>query len=152
MKNYIIIVILFLMIPFKSIAGPFTDTLSRCIVISTTANEQTKLVNWVFRWVSDHPELKSELGNVYTDSQKIKADVYAAEIFTELLTKRCKNETYEALKYEGDIAIEIAFSSLGQVAMLKMLQDKTVIENSEKFTKYVDFKIFEELFGDLYNE
>ena len=86
------------------------------------------------------------------DRQKVKADVYAAEIFTDLLTKKCKNETYEAIKYEGDIAIENAFSSLGEVAMLKMLQNESVIKNSEEFLKYVDFEKFEELFGDLYSE
>ena len=152
MKTLIIIFVIFLSLQFKTYAGPFADALSRCVVISTNEVEQTKLIYWVVRWLSEHPELKYELGDVYTGSQKVKADVYAAEIFTELLTNKCKNETYEAIKYEGDVAIENAFSTLGEVAMLKMLQDETVIKNSEEFLKYVDSKKFEELFGDLYNE
>ena len=140
------------MLPLKSFAGPFTDSLSKCIVISTNEREQAKLVNWVFRVVSEHPVIKSEIGNVFTDSQKTKSDVHVAEIFTELLTKRCKKEAYEAIKYEGNYALENAFESLGEVAMAKMMEDRKVLESIQQFTKYVDYNKFEEIFGELYSE
>ncbi len=48
--------------------------------------------------------------------------------------------------------MESAFESLGEVAMVKMMEDRKVIESIEQFTKYIDDNKFEEVFGELYSE
>ena len=112
-------------------AGPFTDNLSRCLVRSTSDGDIKKLVNWIFRVVTDHPHIKNNVGSVYSPTQKTKADVHAAEIFTTLLTETCREEAREALKYEKEIALFKSFETLGQVAMSKMMSDRNVMQSSQ---------------------
>ena len=128
------------------VAGPFTDNLSRCLVRSTSDGDIKKLVNWIFRVVADHPHIKNNVGNVYSQTQKTKADVHAAEIFTTLLTETCKGEAQEALKYEREIALFKSFETLGQVAMTKMMTDRNVMKSSQEFEKYLDLQKFLKVF------
>tara|TARA_B100001059_G_C17259390_1_gene298165 strand:- start:5 stop:451 length:447 start_codon:yes stop_codon:yes gene_type:complete len=130
----------------KVSAGPFTDNLTRCILVSTDEDDYTKLVNWIFRVVAEHPDIKSDVGDVYSKNQKIMADVNLAEVFTKLLTKRCKTESIQAFKYEQDIALFESFKILGEISMQKMMADPAVSKSVEEFTKYMDEKAIEELF------
>ena len=127
-------------------AGPFTDNLSRCLVRSTSDGDIKKLVNWIFRVVADHPHIKNNVGSVYSPTQKTKADVHAAEIFTTLLTETCREEAQEALKYEREIALFKSFETLGQVAMSKMMSDRNVMQSSQEFEKYMDLNKFQKFF------
>jgi hypothetical protein len=104
----------------KVIAGPFTDNLTRCIILSTSDTDYKKLVNWMFRVFSEHPYLKSNVGSVYSENQKTKADVNIAEILGNLLTKRCRAEAIAAAKYEPDTAIKESFRMLGELAVKKI--------------------------------
>ena len=145
----LVLIILVSVFSNKTFAGPFTDSLSKCIVLSTSDSEHSKLVNWIFRVVSEHPDIK---GSVYSENQKTMADVNTAEIFTDLLTERCKKEAYEAIKFEGEEALENSFNMLGEVAMQKMMEDRKVLESIQNFIKYIDYEKFEYIFGDLYNK
>ena len=116
----------------KVSAGPFTDNLTRCIVVSTSDDDYKKLVNWIFRVVSEHPHIKSNVGDVYSKIQKIKADVNLAEIFTKLLTRRCKTEAIQAFKYEQDIALFESFKMLGEISMQKLMEDPAVSKSVEE--------------------
>ena len=130
----------------KVSAGPFTDNLTRCILVSTDEDDYTKLVNWIFRVVAEHPDIKSDVGDVYSKNQKIMADVNLAEVFTKLLTRECRTESIQAFKYEQDIALFESFKMLGEISMQKMMEDPAVSKSVEEFTKYMDEKAIEELF------
>ena len=130
----------------KVSAGPFTDNLTRCILVSTSDDDYTKLVNWIFRVVAEHPDIKSDVGDVYSKNQKIMADVNLAEVFTKLLTRECRTESIQAFKYEQDIALFESFKMLGEISMQKMMEDPAVSKSVEEFTKYMDEKAIEELF------
>ena len=130
----------------KVSAGPFTDSLTRCILVSTGEDDYTKLVNWIFRVVAEHPDIKSDVGDVYSKNQKIMADVNLAEVFTKLLTRECRTESIQAFKYEQDIALFESFKMLGEISMQKMMEDPAVSKSVEEFTKYMDEKAIEELF------
>ena len=130
----------------KVSAGPFTDSLTRCILVSTSDDDYTKLVNWIFRVVAEHPDIKSDVGDVYSKNQKIMADVNLAEVFTKLLTRECRTESIQAFKYEQDIALFESFKMLGEISMQKMMEDPAVSKSVEEFTKYMDEKAIEELF------
>ena len=130
----------------KVSAGPFTDNLTRCILVSTGKDDYTKLVNWIFRVVAEHHDIKSDVGDVYSKNQKIMADVNLAEVFTKLLTRECRTESIQAFKYEQDIALFESFKMLGEISMQKMMEDPAVSKSVEEFTKYMDEKAIEELF------
>ncbi len=48
------------------------------------------------------------------------------ELFVNLVTKRCKKETADALKYEGPDVFKTGFGVLGKVAMTGIMKDKNV--------------------------
>ena len=127
-------------------AGPFTDNLSRCLVVSTDQSDRNTLANWVFRVMAEHPNIKRKIGDVYPEIQKIRADLDVAEIFTKLLIERCPTEAKEALLYEEEIAFQTAFEVLGKVAMQELMSDPAVAGEVEKFTKYIDMEAWTRAF------
>ena len=122
-----------------AIAGPYTDKLSTCLVLSTGDADKFKLANWVFRVMSEHPHIKNSIGNVYSPNQQTLADVQAAELFMRLLSKDCINESREAFRYESD-AWATAFETLGEQAFTVMMTNAEVTSGLEKFIEYVDME------------
>lgn len=145
-RSFFFLFVVFISFSNKAYSGPFTDNLTRCIVVSTSDDDYKKLVNWIFRLVAEHPHIISNIGEVYSKVQKANADGNIAEIFTELLTKRCRKEAVQAFKYEEDIAFFESFKTLGEVAMQKMMEDPAVSKSAELFTKYLDVGAIEEIF------
>ena len=122
-----------------AIAGPSTDRLSTCLVLSTGDTDKLKLANWVFRVMSEHPHIKNNIGNVYSPNQKTLADVQIAELFMRLLSEDCINESREAIRYEND-AWATAFETLGEQAFSVLMTDAEVTISLETFIQYVDME------------
>ena len=120
-------------------AGPFTDKLETCLLRSTSLDDKRKLVNWVFRMAAQHPEIKNEIGDVYTPAQLTKADVNMAEIVSKLTLKSCRSETREAFLYEEE-CFGVAFESLGAHAMSEIMTNESVEEASQAWFQYFDEK------------
>ncbi|MBW8882176.1 MAG: hypothetical protein JF615_12375, partial [Asticcacaulis sp.] len=59
-------------------------------------------------------------------------------LFTRLLAENCAKETSEAIKTDGDTAMENAFEALGQKAFGGLTSDPAVSASSQQFVKYVD--------------
>ena len=119
-------------------AGPFTDNLSRCLVVSADEIDRNALIHWVFRIIAEHPDIKNKTGNVFSESQKTRSDLDVAEVFTKLLVDKCPSETREAWQYEQELALQVAFGVLGKVAMQELMTHPVVNVEAEKFTKYLD--------------
>ena len=86
-----------------------------------------------------------EMSNV-TLEQGDEISKQMAEIFNELITVRCKDETIEAFKYEGQATFEESFQVLGEVAMTELMTNNKVNSYMEGFTKYLDTEALENLF------
>lgn len=127
-------------------AGPFTDSLSRCLVVSVDTRDKTDLMNWMARLITEHPEIKNSVGEVYSDIEAVKSDVAVARLFEKLLTVNCRQEAIEAVRYEENIALEESFKVLGQIAMRDLMADPSVSAVMEQFTKYIDESRFVEIF------
>src|SRR5512143_2048924 len=110
--------------PISSYAGPYGDDMAKCLVRSTTSEDKTALVRWMFAMMSLHPAVKTMA--TVSDEQRTAASKHIADIFQELLTKSCVNETKDAVKYEGEVTIASSFSVLGQVAARELFQDPNV--------------------------
>lgn len=125
-------------IPSISIAGPYGDTLSKCLVSSTTAQDKTDLVTWIFVMMSQHPEVKS-LSKVTVD-QLENSNKKTGLIFQRLLTQSCISETKDAIRYEGSDALGQSFNLLGQVAAREIFSAPSVAAGMAGFIKYIDKK------------
>ena len=125
-----------LLISISAKAGPYGDSLAKCLVSATTATEKTTLIRWIFATVALHPQVQAYTS--FTQEQRDQLNKNTARVFERLLTDSCGKETLEAVKYEGANTIENAFSLLGQVAMRELFTDPKVAAGMEGFAKELD--------------
>lgn len=114
-------------------AGPYGDTLGKCLVSSTSTADRTMLIRWLFVALSLHPDVQSL--SAITVQQREQINKETARIMERLLTESCVKETREAMKYEGADTIEKAFSLLGEAAMRELISDPKVAAGVEDLTK-----------------
>ena len=119
-------------------AGPFADEMAKCLVTSTNNRDTTKLIKWIFKVYSDHPEVSYMVD--LSDREKKVIDKDMADIFTRLLSEDCIDETKKALNYEGDTVMFNAFRILGQVAAKGFNDNPDVTISIKKFVELVDYE------------
>jgi hypothetical protein len=117
-------------------AGVYTDDLTKCLVRSADANDQTRLMQWMFGLIALNPAVKPNAA--ITAQEREGFDRGAATLMQRLLTVDCRKETVAALKYEGPSAIESSFRVLGEVAVRGLMSDPTVAAGVRNFTAYID--------------
>lgn len=145
MKRGLFLVLASLAFVSVSNAGPFSDDLSKCLVESTTAADKSALVKWIFAMASLHPEVKAT--SSLTDEQRTALSKGTAALFTDLVTKRCKEKTLAALKHEGPSTLEASFNLLGQAAMVELIANPEVAKGLAELANYFDEDQFEAAFG-----
>src|SRR5690242_19661575 len=72
-------------------AGIYTDDLSKCLVNSTSDQQKSILVQWVFAIAARHPSVKP-LSSV-SDTKRDCLNKGVADLFTVLLTQTCRKDT-----------------------------------------------------------
>lgn len=123
-------------------AGPYSDELSKCLVESTTSADKAALVKWMFATASLHPAVKS-IAPV-TDADRRRANRDTARLFERLVADVCLGQTRQAVKYEGDVALQTAFQLLGQVAARELFDDPAVAKGLEDLQQHFDGKRLEQ--------
>lgn len=124
-------------------AGVYSDELAKCVVKKTTARDKVNLIKWMFTVITLHPALKS-LASVTTE-ERDKNNRVVAKMFENLLISSCKTEAGDAVRYEGNSAIESAFQVLGQVAARELFTNPAVSAGMADMAKYFDKKKFQEI-------
>jgi len=119
-------------------AGPLGDDLARCLVSSSTAQDKTEIVRWVFTAVAAHPAVK-QMASV-TDAQREAASKAMGDLITRLLTVNCADATGKAVRGEGLSSIDTSFAALGQAAIQDLFSDPGVGAALSSMEKYVDVK------------
>ncbi len=119
-----------------AVAGPYADSLAKCLVDSTDESARNELVRWMFAAMSLHPAVTS-LSSVSAE-QLEDASRTAAGIYMELLTQTCQSEAQDAVKYEGATTIESSFNILGQVAGRELFASPDVAAALERLASYFD--------------
>ena len=117
-------------------AGTYSDDLGKCFVRSTTADDKRALVQWIFAIMALNPSVKP-LANI-TDGQRDGFNRQVGALMQRLFTVDCRSQAVDALKYEGNIAVESSFELLGKAAMSELLADPAVAAHGSEFIKYVD--------------
>ena len=124
-------------------AGIYTDDLSRCLVKSTTADDQNAFMVWMFTAISRHPSIKN-YSNL-NDAQRDQAAAKAGEMMQRLMTVDCHAETVASLKYEGSGGVSAAFEVFGAAAMRGLTTDPEVAKGMEALAQHLDESKFEAL-------
>ena len=117
-------------------AGPYTDDLSKCLVKVTTDADRTVIVQWLFAMIALHPSVKSMA--TVSDADRTALTQKAAGVMEHLLTVSCQSETRDAVKYEGNGAVETSFNVLGQVAARDLLSNPQVAAGVADLQKFID--------------
>jgi hypothetical protein len=126
-------------------AGPYTDDLSKCLVASTSDQDKTQLVEWIFFSLSLNPKI-SPYAQV-SPAQREVADKGLAKLFERLVAESCSTQTKQAVQYEGTAALSESFRLLGQVAAQEIFKDPAVAAGTSKFAEYLDEKKINQALG-----
>ncbi len=137
------IAIVALLVVAEAQAGIYSDDMARCLVKSTSPEDKTALVRWVFAIASLHPGV----ADVAAMSAKMReqTDRTVAALFERLVTEDCRTESQDAMRYEGPDAFEQSFQVLGEVAMTELMAHQAVGAGFQAFTQYIDESKFEAL-------
>jgi len=138
MKNYIkkLFVGLCIAGSANSSAGIYSDDLSRCLVESSSADDKTVLVKWMFTSMSLHPQVKSM--SAVTSKDLEASSKAAADMFVKLLTVTCKTQAKKAIQYEGAVAIQQGFTIFGQVAGRELFSNPEVAKGLSGIERHMD--------------
>lgn len=117
-------------------AGPYGDDLSKCLVKSTTDKDKSDLVRWIFAATSLHPDVNSLV--TVSDAQRTEMTRTVGALFERLLTKSCRAEYRDAMKYEGEQTLIVSFGVLGQVAMKGLMEHPAVNNGIGELDNFVN--------------
>ena len=117
-------------------AGTSSDELSTCLTNSTSGKDRINLARWVFAGMAAHPEV-ANIANVIPE-KKDEINKTMANLLTRLIAEDCKKEINITVKNDSQAALKLAFESLGRMAMLELMSNKSVSEEFDSMDKYVD--------------
>lgn len=83
-------------------------------------------IRWIYVAMSSHPDVAA-LSNI-SPEKRGQLNREAASLIVELLTVRCKDESQQAVKYEGGDSFKAGFEQLGRVAMQGLMSHPDVKE------------------------
>ena len=126
-------------------ATPSSDALGECLVDKTTGHDRKLLARWVFVTMAAHPELHDMF--VMTDQTRDAANQETANLFMRLVTVDCVNETRTAVDKDGALAMKLAFSKLGEVAMQELMTNPAVQASFGALDHYLDRDKLRDTFG-----
>ncbi|MGW8248877.1 MAG: hypothetical protein ACWGOV_12300 [Acidiferrobacterales bacterium] len=128
-------------------AGIYGDDMAKCLVRSTTTQDRSVLVKWIFAAAASNPEVKSMVS--VSEHQRNRLNKSIAKLFERLLTDSCRKETQAAYKYEGKATISSSFNLLGQVAGRELFSDPNVTKSVSGLAQYIDKEKMNDLFASV---
>jgi hypothetical protein len=114
-----------------------TQQLSQCLAETTSGKDRKDLARWVFFAMASHPEIK-QFTSPSAAGAEAETNKTMADLFTRLLADSCMRQAQAAFKEGGAKAIEIAFQTLGQLAMQELMTNPDVNASMARFEKSLD--------------
>jgi ABC-type transporter MlaC component len=142
-----LVTLLLLLVSGPVIAQSSTGALSQCLADSTSGKDRKDLARWVFFAMASHPKIKQFTSAAATAAEDETHKVMAG-LFTKLLADSCLRQTQAAYKEGGAKAIEIAFQTLGQLAMQELMTNPDVSASMGRFEKQLDQSKLAKVFGN----
>jgi hypothetical protein len=131
-----LLVTLSILASMHAVAGPYGDDMAKCLVKSSSPEDQTVFIKWLFAAMALHPDVAS-LATI-TVQQRDEFSKRAGALFQRLLTESCRSETQLAIRYEGPATIQYAFQVFGQAAAGNLFANPSVAVGMKDLTKYID--------------
>lgn len=131
--------------PHAAKAGVFSDELSKCLVQHTSDDDKIALTRWIFVVMAAHPSNASIV--TVDEPTRMQVSRKTAELFQRLLTASCRQQTADAMKYEGTAALTDGFKTLGGVAMTTVLSNPEVAKEASSYVKYMDMDEIKRVLG-----
>jgi len=117
-------------------AGPYADDMAKCLVKSTSTEDRTLLIRWMFSAMALHPDVASLA--LVSKQQRDEITKRTGALFQRLLLESCKAETKEAVQDEGPQTVQYAFQVLGQVAARGLFTEPRVADSVKDLGNSVD--------------
>jgi hypothetical protein len=114
-----------------------TQQLSQCLAETTSGKDRKDLARWVFFAMASHPEIK-QFTSPSAAGAEAETNKTMADLFTRLLADSCMRQAQAAFKEGGAKATEIAFQTLGQLAMQELMTIPDVNASMARFEKSLD--------------
>ncbi|OYQ81813.1 hypothetical protein B9T19_03895 [Ignatzschineria sp. F8392] len=103
------------------------------------------MAQWVYSAISSHPYLVAYSAITPADRRLMNQRV--ARLYERLVTQDCKIAlAMLVVTDQVEEGMEVGFSALGEIAMLSLLEDESVLESIEEYAKYLDVEKFADLF------
>jgi hypothetical protein len=127
---------------FVGLASAYADSaqrLSTCLTESTSGKDRKDLVVWIFHAMSSHPDLSVYLRSGM-ESQVLQSNITTGNLYTRLMAENCAKEMRHVMQSMGPKGVEIAFSTLGEVAMFELMRNPSVSAKFGDLYKYMDLE------------
>jgi hypothetical protein len=123
-RKFGLAILLFLgLLPGRAYADDYADTLSKCLVTSTTSDERVAMMKWFFAAMSLNPSVGSLINLSADQWQKISDD--AGKVFADLIATRCREQSLNVLRYDRTEFAK-SFRALGTLAGESLMTDPRV--------------------------
>lgn len=133
----------FIMSASAASAGIYADDMTRCIVKSATPTDRADLVKWIFAMIGSNPQVEGL--STSTPAQEDAFNRRAAAVLERLVHVDCRKESIEALRYEGEAAMNESFKVLGQTAAKDLMSHPAVTAKMGGFASHIDVSKWESL-------
>lgn len=118
------------------LAGPYGDELSKCLVSATTEKDKTDLVRWLFAAAALHPDVSTTAS--VSEKQRTEMTRSVGQLIERLLTESCRTQFRDAMQNEGNEALPLSFSVLGQVAMRRLMEHPDVAKGLGELETFIN--------------
>ena len=124
-------------------AGPYADDMAKCLVKSSSADDKSLFMKWLFAAIALHPDVQAMA--TITPAQRDDLNRRTALLIQKLLTDSCRAAAQQAVRYEGPATIQYAFQVFGQAAAGDLFASPQVAAGMKDLAKYLDKEKLQEL-------
>ena len=144
MKNSVVCLLIAVMSLFSlpAVADEGTQNLTICLTDSLNGKERKLLAKWIFAAIAAHPEI-IDLSAVSAEARDL-IDEDVGNLITRLLSVDCDAELVAAMS-RNPLALQDSFKVVGEVAMMELLNERSVADALTGYVKYVDMQAIESI-------
>lgn len=122
--------------PAAASASIYTDDLARCLASSATPSDRQAFLRWMFAMMAANPRIK-DMAKI-TDAESEGLNRQAAQLFQRLMLNDCRQQSLNAIKYDGPSSIVSASETLGRIAMGDLMAAPETSAYMGRMDSYLD--------------
>ena len=134
-----------LFFPIASAQSASIDNFKNCLIERTSDLDRVELAQWIYLAISTHPHLVAY--SAITPAERRLMNQRFARLYERLITQDCKVAlAMLVVTDQVEEGMEVGFSALGEIAMLSLVEDESVLESIEEYVEYLDVEKFADIF------